>query len=244
MLLSKITVRHIEEYKRMRLDKVKSGTINRELASLKHMFTIAEKLGKFDDKNPVKKVEFFQERQFVMKILDREEINRLIDAAADHLKPILIIALSTGMRKGEIFNLRWSDIDFIDHHIHIKKTKSNVMRKIPMNWSKKHKHIMGVFRLFKAACKKAGIEDLRFHDLRHTAATLMVTGGVPLVTVSQILGHSTIHMTMKYAHPTPEDKRKAVNVLTSIFEPERKKEGTILTHEQIEERISSLESES
>jgi integrase len=265
ILLSKITVRHIEEYKRMRLDKVKTGTINRELASLKHMFTIAEKLGKFDGKNPVKQVKFFQERQYVMKILDREEINRLIDAAAGHLKPILIIAVSTGMRKGEIFNLRWSDIDFVDHYIHIKKTKSNVMRRVPMNgvvattlknierksefifpsfWSKKHKHIMEVFRLFKAACKKAGIRDLRFHDLRHTAATLMVTGGIPLVTVSQILGHATIHMTMKYAHPTPEDKRKAVNVLASIFEPEREKQGTILTHEQIEERISSLESES
>lgn len=264
-LLSKITVRHIEEYKRMRLDKVKTGTINRELASLKHMFTIAEKLGKFDDKNPVKQVKFFQERQYVMKILDREEINRLIDAAADHLKPILIIAVSTGMRKGEIFNLRWSDIDFIDHYIHIKETKSNVMRKIPMNsvvattlknierksefifpssWSKKHKHIMGVFRLFKVACKKAGIEDLRFHDLRHTAATLMVTGGVPLVTVSQILGHATIHMTMKYAHPTPEDKRKAVNVLASIFESGREKEGTIQAQGQIEESTTYLLSES
>jgi len=265
MLLSKIAVRHIEEYKRMRLEKVKTGTINRELASLKHMFTIAEKLGKFDGKNPVKQVKFFQERQYVMKILDREEINRLIDAAAGHLKPILIIAVSTGMRKGEIFNLRWSDIDFVDHYIHIKKTKSNVMRKVPMNgvvattlknierksefifpsfWSKKHKHIMEVFRLFKAACKKAGIRDLRFHDLRHTAATLLVTGGIPLVTVSQILGHATIHMTMKYAHPTPEDKRKAVNVLASIFEPEREKEGTIQAQGQIEESITSLISDS
>lgn len=266
MLLSKITPRHIEEYKKKRLDdKVKTGTINRELASLKHMFTIAEKLGKFDDKNPVKKVEFFQERQYVMKILDREEINHLIDVAADHLKPILIIALNTGMRKGEIFNLRWSDIDFIGHYIHIKKTKSNVMRKVPMNgivaatlknierksefifpssWSKKHKHIMGVFRLFKEACKKAGIRDLRFHDLRHTAATLMITGGVPLVTVSQILGHATIHMTMKYAHPTPEDKRKAVNVLASIFEPERKKEGTIQAQGQIDSSVTSLLSKS
>jgi len=265
MLLSKITPRHIEEYKRMRLDKVKTGTINRELASLKHMFTIAEKLGKFDDKNPVKQVKFFQERQYVMKILDREEIKRLIDAAADHLKPILIIAVSTGMRKGEIFNLRWGDVDFIDYYIHIKETKSNVMRKIPMNsivaatlknierksefifpssWSKKHKHINDVFRLLKAACKKAGIEDLRFHDLRHTAATLMVTGGVPLVTVSQILGHATIHMTMKYAHPTPEDKRKAVNVLASIFEPEREKQGTIQAQGQIDNSVTSLLSKS
>ena len=262
MLLSKITPRYIEEYKKKRLDdQVKTGTINRELACLKHMFTIAEKLGKFDDKNPVKQVEFFQERQYVMKILDREEINRLIDAAADHLKPILIIALSTGMRKGEIFNLRWSDIDFIEHYIHIKETKSNVMRKVPMNpivaatlrnierknefifpslWSKKHKHIMGVFRLFKAACKRAGIRDLRFHDLRHTAATLMVMGGIDLVTVKEILGHSKIEMVVKYSHPTPENKRKAVNVLASIFEPGRKKEGTIQTQGHIEESLTSL----
>jgi len=245
----------------MRRDKVKTGTINRELACLKHMFTIAEKLGKFDDKNPVKQVEFFQERQYVMRILDREEIKRLIDAAADPLKSILIIALNTGMRKGEIFNLRWSDIDFIDHYIHIKKTKSNVMRKVPMNslvavtlksierkadfifpsqWSKKQKHIRDVFGSFKNACKKAGINDLRFHDLRHTAATLMVTGGVDLATVSQILGHSTIQMTMKYAHPTPENKRKAVNVLASIFEPEREKPGTIQAQDQIEEGASYL----
>ncbi len=117
-------------------------------------------------------------------------------------------------------------------------TLKNIERKsefiFPSFWSKKHKHIMEVFRLFKAACKKAGIRDLRFHDLRHTAATLMVTGRVPLVTVSQILGHATIHMTMKYAHPTPEDKRKAVNVLASIFEPERKKEGTSQAQGQIE----------
>jgi len=266
-LLSKITPRHIEEYKKKRLDdKVKTGTINRELACLKHMFTIAEKLGRFDDKNPVKKVEFFQERQYVMKILDREEINRLIDAAADHLKPILIIALNTGMRRGEIFNLRWSDIDFIDHYIHIKKTKSNVMRKVPMNsvvattlkniekksefifpslWSKKHKHINDVFNSFKTACSNAGIKDLRFHDLRHTAATLMVTGGVDLATVSQILGHSTIQMTMKYAHPTPENKRSAVNVLASIFESKKEeKPVTIWSQAEIEKAINPLLSKS
>jgi integrase len=70
---------------------------------------------------------------------------------------------------------------------------------------------------FKAACKKAGIRDLRFHDLRHTAATYMVMGGVDLVTVKEILGHATIQMTMRYAHPTPENKRHAVDVLSELF---------------------------
>jgi len=73
------------------------------------------------------------------------------------------------------------------------------------------------FRSWKSAREKASMPDLRFHDLRHSAATLMVMGGVDLVTVKEVLGHSTIQMTMKYAHPTPENKRKAVNVLADVF---------------------------
>ncbi|MBC8357344.1 MAG: site-specific integrase [Candidatus Aminicenantes bacterium] len=70
---------------------------------------------------------------------------------------------------------------------------------------------------FKAACRRSGIMDLRFHDFRHTAATHMVTGGVDLVTVAEILGHTDIKMTMRYAYPTPENKRKAVEVLSAVF---------------------------
>lgn len=72
MLLSKIGPRHIEEYKRMRLEKVKPGTVNRELTCLKHMFTVAERFGRFEGKNPAKQVRFLQYRQYVMKILSRE----------------------------------------------------------------------------------------------------------------------------------------------------------------------------
>lgn len=236
MLLSKINPLHIEEYKKMRLEKVKTSTINRELTCLKHMFTIAEKFRKFNGKNPVKDVKFFQERQFIIRILDREEIKKLINASTGYLRAMIILALNTGMRKGEILNLKWNDIDFIEDYIYIKETKSNVIRKIPINSivrttlkgikrendfvfysPKTETRFIDFFRSFKSACRKVDINDLRFHDLRHTAATLMVMGGIDLVTVSQILGHSTIQMTMKYAHPTPENKRKAVNVLGAII---------------------------
>jgi len=70
---------------------------------------------------------------------------------------------------------------------------------------------------FKAACRKAAVGDVRFHDLRHTAATYMVLGGIDLVTVKEILGHATIQMTMRYAHPTPENKRRAIDVLSELF---------------------------
>jgi len=73
----------------------------------------------------------------------------------------------------------------------------------------------------------AAVGNLRFHDLRHTAATYMVTGGIDLDTVKEIPGHATIQMTMRYAHPTPENKRHAVEVLASLFELPREKEETI-----------------
>jgi len=246
LVLSKITPHHIEEYKRSRLDDgVNPSTINRELACLKYMFTVAERFGKFDGKNPVKEVKPLQERKFVMKILARDEIKRLIDVANGYMRPVIILALNTGMRKGEILGLKWNDVDFIEHYIYLKKTKSNVMRKVPMNsvvsgMLKKLKRegnyvftnpatglqYSDIFHPFKAACEEAKIRDLRFHDLRHTAATLMVMGGIDLVTVKEILGHSTIEMTMRYAHPTPENKRKAVEILGLVFEAQQEEKSS------------------
>jgi len=232
--LSKITPKHIEDYKRNRLKKVKPATINRELALLSFMFNLARKWN-YTNENPVKEVKSFQEQKIVMKILDREEAERLIEASEDRLKPLIIIALNTGMRRGEILSLCWKDIDFIDHYIFIKKTKSGVTRKVPMNslvaatlkgckrksefifYDPKTDGPLRIDKRFKTACKNAGISDLRFHDLRHTAATTLIMNGVDIVTVKEILGHSRIETTMRYSHPTPENKRKAVNVLATVF---------------------------
>jgi len=261
ILLSKITLGHIEEFKRKRLyeDRVQPSTINRDLGCLRHLFNIAKKLKYHDGENPVKDVDFFQERQLVMKILDKEEVLRLINVSKDYLKPIIIVALNTGMRRGELFNLRWNDIDFAEHFIFIKKSKSGFMRKIPMNdlvattlknikresdfvfCSPKTKGLLTSVRTsFKAACKEAHVPDLRFHDLRHTAATLMIMGGIDLVTVKEILGHSDIQMTMRYAHPTPENKRRAVNVLASVFDPDKKKVATIQPQEPKKKEVNPL----
>jgi len=254
MLLSKISPWDIEEYKKKRLAgeitikldpggrkrtnwKVKPATINRELACLKHMFTLAKKW-KIADENPVKEVQFFQEQQIEMRILTREEIERLLECASPRWRPIILVALNTGMRKGEILHLKWSDADFDNQFLLLRETKSNRPRKVPMSGFvaetlrglKKEKEyvfanpqtgkpLSDLQTGFKAACKKAGIRDLRFHDLRHTAATYMVMGGVDLVTVKEILGHATIQMTMRYAHPTPENKRHAVEVLAKLFIP-------------------------
>lgn len=241
MALSKINPKHVEDYKRNRLKEVKPTTVNRELTLLKFMFSLAKKW-KYANENPVKEVKFFQETQYIMRILNETEIKQLVNASKGYLRSIIIIAINTAMRKGEILNLRWNDLNFDKEYISIKETKSNVIREIPMNSvvmatlksiERKGDYVFSgrkaggrytdIFYHFKATCKKMGINDLRFHDCRHTAATLMVTGGIDLVTVSKILGHSDIKMTMKYAHPTPENKRKAVNVLAAAFEQKDKK---------------------
>ena len=234
-ILSKISARDIEDYKQKRLEKVKPPTVNRELAILKHMFNLAIKW-KYADVNPVKEVEFFQERELATKILKKDEAQRLIEASNGNLRPLIIMALNTGMRRGELLKLKWNDLDFDNHFIYIKETKTAKMRKVPMSpmvertlkstekkcdyvfqsrkTKKGQKSIRGGWQ---TACDRAGIQDFRFHDLRHTAATWMVAAGIDLVTVKEILGHANIKTTMRYAHPTPENKRKAVNALAAIL---------------------------
>lgn len=264
--LSKITSRLIEEYKLKRINeykqrgktkkKIKPASVNRELACLRFIFSLAKKW-KLVDENPVKEVKLFQEQKIEMKILDKIEIDLLIDKSCDHLRGIIILALNTGMRKGEILNLRWNDVDFDKLFIFIKTSKSGMARKVPMNNMvidtlkkvkresdyvfcnpKTKEHIKDVKTAFKAACRRAGIIDLRFHDLRHTAATYMVTGGVDLVTVAEILGHADIKMTMRYAHPTPDNKRKAVNVLAAVFDEKYNEVGTIWTQSNTGLRVT------
>jgi len=239
--ISQITPLHIENYKKKRLEEERMpGTINRELASLKHMYNLAKKW-KLIRENPVSGVKLLKEEKYKMEILDKVEVELLIGAATEHLKPILIVALNTGMRRGEVLGLRWSDIDFVNYNMHLKKTKSGKDRIVPMNSlvantlkkqdmgsefvfphpQRKDKALKDVSYSLKTACDKCGIEKLRFHDLRHTAATFMVQAGVDLVTIKEILGHSTIQMTMIYCHSSQEAKRKAVQELEKVFNTPR-----------------------
>jgi integrase len=149
-----------------------------------------------------------------------------------HLRPIVQIALNTAMRLREILYLKWCNVDFNRNIIVVTKTKSKKNRNVPMNGlvtetlqgiERKSEYVFcdpktgepyhSIKTTFGKALKRAGLEGVRFHDLRHTAATMMVMSGVDLVTVKEILGHSSIEMTMRYAHPTAEGKMNAVKTL-------------------------------
>ena len=242
--LSKITPFLVEKFKiergkklsRMSKKPIAKSTINRELAILKAMFSMAVRDNKADT-NPVKEVKFFKLDNKKERILTPEEIKRLLSECDGHTAPIVQVAINTAMRLREILYLKWSNVDFNRNIINVTQTKSNKNRRVPMN-SLVFKSLQGVQRKseyvfcnpetgepyhtirtsFRNALKRSGLVDVRFHDLRHTSATMMVMGGVDLVTVKEILGHASIEMTMRYAHPTTEGKMGAVNAIEKQME--------------------------
>ena len=123
----------IEQYKAMRLKEGSApASVNRELACFKHLYTMAIKWRKANV-NPVKEVKLFKEKLGPVRVLSRDEEKKLLDAACDHLKPIVVTALNTGMRKGEILRLRWNRVDFINDVITVEDSKNGETREIPMN---------------------------------------------------------------------------------------------------------------
>jgi integrase len=231
----------VERFKAKRKAEVKPATVNRELACLKTLFNKAVEWAKLEE-SPLGAVKKFKEPPGRERILDAGEARRLVDCADLSIKPVLIVALNTGMRRNEILSLRWVNVDFVKGFIFIEDSKNGKSRKVPMNAAvfealhnlpRKHEyvffneetksHVKDIKTGFKAACRRAEIEGLRLHDLRHTAASKMIEAGADLVTVSKILGHSSIQMTMRYAHPTPENMRRAVDRLGESLGQTRQK---------------------
>ena len=230
--LHEITPQSIEQFKAQAVNEVSPATVNRALAILRSIFNKAIAWNKFDGKNPVKGIKFYKE-QPRLRFLEKEEIAQLLESCSEHLKPIVILALNTGMRKGEILNLKWHDIDFARDLIFLYKTKNGGKREVPMNekvkktlievrkhpdspyifCDKKGKPFSDIRKSFFTACKKSGIIDFRIHDLRHTFASQLVMSGIDLNTVRELLGHKSLDMTLRYSHLSPNHKKRAVDIL-------------------------------
>ena len=156
----------------------------------------------------------------------------------DHLKPMVLLALNTGMRRGELFNLKWTDVAFERNMLTIqgKTAKSGKTRHIPMTdeasdilkrWSEKPQNSDYVFpgldggildnikTSWNRLVKDADIKKFRFHDCRHTFASRLVMRGVDLNTVRELLGHGSIEMTLRYAHLAPEKLATAIATLNT-----------------------------
>ncbi len=234
--LNDIKPEKIEEYKAARLEAGKApATVNREVGCFKNIYTVAIR-NRRASANPGREVRLLREDNEVTRVLSEADEEKLLAAASQHIRGIVVCALHTGMRLGEILDLKWEKVALREGLIRVEKTKTGRSREIPIGdhlravlreqakrglgervfWWREGKAIASVKTGYKAALRRAGLahKKYRFHDLRHTFATRLIERGVDPFTVQQLLGHASITTTMRYAHPSLKNKREAVASLS------------------------------
>ena len=243
--LNEITAEDIE---RLKVSILSAG---RSLRSAQHILAIfraalnkARDWEVFKGDNPVSKVKIprFDNRR--VRFLSREEVEKLLEecrkrtTSNNWIYPIVLIALTTGMRAGEIFRLKWQDVDFENDLIHIRDPKSGENRVAFLAPEMKEellslegerdpggyiftnsmgKPFSAIPDVWKGIIKRLGFnegvtdrrEKVVFHTLRHTFCSWLAMSGVPLHVIKELAGHKTIQMTERYAHLLPDVKRKA-----------------------------------
>jgi integrase len=226
----------IEKFKRERLHtptlrgERAPASVNRELEILSKIFRLAVQQKIIRD-NPVSEVRRFVENNQRTRFLTLEEEERLLAAVAlwPTLRAIIVLAIHTGMRQGEILKLRWCDLDFSAEKIHVRETKSGHNRVIPMTPTVKATlaamervsewifpgagrtgHLVEIKKGWSSALKEAGIENLRFHDLRHTTGSRLAAAGHHPNTIREVLGHQDLRTTQRYTHAMDDQKRAAI----------------------------------
>ncbi len=243
--IMEITPSLINQYKtKRRLAGASPSTVNRELSLMKHGFNIAIREWEWIRENPVMKVSMEKEPPARDRYLLYVEEENLLQISPLWLREIIVFAVETGCRQGEILSLSWRDVDLNKRTANVFATKTEDRRAIPLsarvfNMLKEKGKIRSistnfVFALndnginrfvlsnaFEKVCKQAGIEGLRFHDLRHTFATRLAQAGIDPYTIQRLLGHKTASMTQRYSHHCVESLRRGIEV----FERVRKEEA-------------------
>jgi integrase len=234
----------VEQYQTDLINKgLKPASVNKNISLLKAVFNKAVDWYMVDEgvlKN-VRKVKLLPENNRRLRYLSKEECTELVNSCEPHLRPIVITALNTGMRKGEILNLKWEHVDLNHGFILLEITKNGERREVPINKtlrrtlnditrridvphvffdSKTGKPYQNVRRSFATALRRVKIIDFKFHDLRHTFASHLVMSGVDITTVSRLLGHKSLTMTLRYSHLAPSHMANAVDLLDNAINGE------------------------
>lgn len=220
-----------------------STTVVRYIASLSHAFSIALKEWGWINENPVQKINKPRLPQGRIRFLDEIEKNRLLEVCrksnSSFLFPIVVLALSTGMRKAEILTLTWDDIDLNRGSIHLQTTKNGDRRIIPLvglplellkniKFTSQTKlafpslkdpnTFIDIRSAWESVLQKAQITNFKFHDLRHTAASYLAMKQASLLEIGALLGHKTVQMTKRYAHLSDNHICKtAVSLQAALF---------------------------
>jgi integrase len=202
------------------------ASVVRYLAVLSHAFTVAVKEWGWLEDNPLRRVSKPTEPRGRVRFLSDEERDALLSACKASSNPWLytcvVVALSTGMRKGELMGLHWRDVDLQAGRITLRETKNGQIRVVPLAGPalallREHAKVrrLDTDLLFpgarkgspvdlrtpwETALKRAGIENFRWHDLRHSTASYLAMNGASLAEIAEVLGHKTLAMVKRYAH--------------------------------------------
>ena len=231
--LSDITTAHFAQYRDERLRKVKPSTLKRQLGPIRNMFNVARDEWQLPlVENPLAKLKLKALDQRRERRLEGNEEKALLEAASHCRNPLIVpiirIALETAMRRGEILATRRENVDFVERTLLIPEAKNGQARTIPLTGkalsifrSLGKRSVLfpitgNAFRLnWERLRHKAGLDDLRFHDLRHEAISRFFDGGLTLPEVALISGHKDTRMLLRYAHPIRREVARKLRRLRS-----------------------------
>ncbi len=225
----------VQRYIAERAGKASAYSVLHELTCIKHMLRMAVEW-ELIPFNPAQGVRGPKAPAGRVRFLQPTELKAVVEACPRWLQPVVALAVSTGMRRGEILGLRWLDVDLEGRRILLPQTKNGDGRVVYLNAaasvalaSIRPPTAIGVEVVFRGirpaqvsmaflrACRAVGIADFRWHDLRHTAASWMRMGGADIHTVASLLGHRDLRMAARYQHLSPGFLAEAVGRLDGIF---------------------------
>jgi len=218
--------------------KLSGATVNRYIATLSHAFSFAVKERRLMDRNPVSDISRKKEPRGRTRFLSDEERAALLDACTGSewpaLQALVLLAITTGARKGELIRLKWADVDLKKGRALVRETKNGEQRTLPLAGkaleglrelklkdSARSEYVFpqpsglpGPYEHFdghwRAALQAAGISDFHFHDLRHTTASMLAAQGASLLEIADVLGHKTLAMVKRYSHLVVDHKAKVI----------------------------------
>lgn len=250
--LSEITPLKVRQWQQEEVKRNKASSANRKVNALQSAlnWAVTNDLIQFNPlKGKIRKLKETDSRE-IIRYLTQDERARLMQAlderdkeTHDHLKPLVIVALNTGIRRKALMNLIWSDIDFDKKDILLRAStaKSEKTYHIPMNalvcetlrqWQRNKGAIAGALvfpsptgsgpmhdarSAWERLLIRAGIKAFRWHDMRHSFASDLIMQGVDILTVQKLMCHSSLSMTLRYAHLAPDVKSEAVERLTALY---------------------------
>ena len=229
--LSQFTAARLQDYAEERLETKKGETVQKELSTIRAILNKERREGRLSFVPPFPRIRKESGRCRWLTVVEEQ---RLLAASAEHLKPLIAFALDTGGRRSELLELDWCNVDLGQKRITFVKTKNGHNRTIRLTERAKTileglgpketgpvftyggKAMKEVTSSFKRAREKAGLKDVRFHDLGHTFASRLVQQGVSLYEAMHLTGHKSVSMIQRYAHLAPDYQEAAIAALETF----------------------------